>query len=1318
MRYNTLTLVSTATNAENNTSELSNMIYVGTCYITNEKDNKDNKYPYPNSFRQAVTCANEVEEFAYMKVAIISGGDLKVPMQITMKEVINSYGLDLYAKNHYAPYQSLKLINGNVIPSTKITKAWTISDQLDSLKISDLGMSYFDTAMAIAVPQNVKLLNMDFEGIEKTVFAFYANTSDYTIRNAEFKQSPEATYIKLDSSQIRYVIDSCEFKQSVNSILATGITDLSVTGCTFKESSNYMEVSNCNNALLDDNSFSTKLKSTGVLWSNSNGVISNNSFDSDTSSALVLKINNSSATTVNDNIFSGNAKTNVHVLQSGTVAINKNVFSGNYNSAIHFENSSNSSVVENAIASTDSLGVNLVNSSSILMSRNTIVGFKDKENVADTLMAININRNVVNKQSNGNKNDPSITGWTVKRVPGDCKLDDFRFSLYIFGYAQPNDIIEVFFTDTLKNTLTEYIDTCKANESGYWEKRIPKDKYHKNPKQWYHFTVTATDAQNNTSQTAVSYHFGDVYNDIKVTKEDNSGANTLRQAVYDINCSDVRSRVFFNLESSLKPYEIVITDTLPHISAFRGFEMNGATQYDFAIKDLVETTLTRADEAIVINAQAIARDSALVFIDKTSYKSDLKNISFSNTANVLRIENDENTIDSLIIESATRGDTAINVNSAKGNVIANSIIKGYKTGVYVQKSESTLIKNDSLTDVGVGVRLKHDTELTQITESSFIYDSVGVFIDSVQKINTISKNEFGTASIPVHGPCVLVQASKSQYINENLMPYGQKVSTDSTSAFILVKGNSDGIAILKNFIGIDKDRNYSNQSTLRGIWLKADSSESLLANNLIMENEIVGLSSPAIYIENNSSGSVNTNYLGVDKMFNTKGDEENYSLVPGIEGNAIEVVNSKYMSINSNTIVNYSDYGVSVNSSEAIIIEKNRIFSEKTENKGINLHLGTAEESNNGVEAPVIVDAEILSVERLLLSGTSTLNNGFVQLFEAFDNGDQSYYYMDNVATDDEGNWSIELPTKNFGFSKYSKFVAQISKDGNSSEYSSIYETEPLLCLLDSFDIDLIESKYTPCPESNFTIDAQLEGLNYVWKPDNNQFSEITTQVATIPTTAYMVLTISDNFGCKHVERFSVEYKPKPQDPIFIVATRAYVGDTIVLVDVAQNQPDKFEWSASPNVYIVGQGVTTQTTTFPPGRYVKFLVPDEGWVEMTQTSLLDGCFSSVTRNIEVTAKDPSVPEPYTITPGFNSLTVYPSPVKKGSTTDAYIKTTTTDMLYLALVDVDGEVIFKDYLAGEKNYVYTLPTDKITAVGIYYVTITIGESVYSYKIVVN
>lgn len=1331
LKFNTLTLVATATNDKNNTSQLSNMLYIGACYVANINDENDNTYPAPNSMRQAVKCANSQAEYVDVKFAIEENSIIPIFLKGEMLHLTNTYGVNFDAKNLLAEKQNTQVSYGAVKVENKFNTFWKIDSLVGPSKFKNMEVSAFDTAMVFNTKKDIAIDSMKFSNIEKNAIVLGKNIENYTLNKLRFTQSPKAIYISSKSKTANLLIQNSTFKQGDIAILLDIANQLSMSNDSLALCNTLVSLANSNNVKLINNKINTETNSYNIKLNNVSGLVDGNAFYGNTP-LNSIDISNSQILTISNNTQSDTCDVFVNIVNSDSVLVDKNKIA-------HVQNfvktvvSKRVKVLNNTINYSNKSAFDIISSKKIALHENLVLDTKNSN-----VYPIDIYRSNPLFYSNKKKADPIILGYNLKKAEeGDCISEESRLGIFLYGKAAPLDNVEIFFTDSVKNTLKEYVISGKADENGDWDIRIPRSNYLKDPRLWYHFVATATDTASNTSQISNKLNFGKVVNKVVVKYSNNAGSFTLRDAIEKINCSDVRSKIVFEMDS-LKSHVITLTDSLPKVNAFMGFEMDGSTQkhyadslkLDFAVQKIVITT-----------AKDISNRPVFTILSKTD-SSIVKSLWFENCKKGIRVENKMNVFDSLHFQYSKQvdkqGDTAIYVKDGSENVFKNSYINGYHLGVYLPKNTSkNKFINDTITST-VAYLFEENTIQNLIDRNIINTDSISVIFKKATELNIVKNSQIGSVANPITYPAFYLLHSSNQNLINNTIPVADITLSKVDKAFVVIKGKSNSNTIASCKFGVDKKHDFHVKSNVRGVWIKPGKLDSIPSNTTIASNEFVGLTLPAIQIDSAEIANINDNYIGIDSLFKSKGEmTTDYSQVPGVDAEGILVTKSNFVSVNNNTILNYGTYGIDAKSSTNLIVEKNKIFSEKSNKKAVNLNNGDVALASNlnaiapydTISPPLIKSDNIEGTSKLTLSGTSKYPNATVFIFESFENGqpqpkselNQALRYVKNTQTNADGTWSIDVSTANFGFTKYNRYVAQLTYLNQSSELSTGYKLEPLLCKLVG-KVDLLETEYNPCPKSNFKVDATLGGLIYSWSSD--KFETISTQVAQIDTSADNIkLSIKDGISdCELVEYFNVKYKPRPVYPEFIVSSGIYVGDTISLVDVSVDRPELFDWSSSASVLIVPSKsneniVGPDGKTYPSEREVRFIVPDTGIYTITERSLRNGCFISVDKTIQAQYKDPNEKEPYALAPSIESLVVAPVPVPAGQNSNAFLKVKTKDPIYLSVLNLEGVEVFSTVISGSLSYNIPLSLAKLTS-GVYVVKLETELETLTYKIVVG
>lgn len=1324
---NTLTVVATATDADYNTSELSDMAYVGTCFVTNNFDNTDNEYPTPNSFRQAVTCANRLPVKDSLLFSIDGGTGFDIPIAQEMITLTNVNGLVFDAYNLIGSKLPIKVFAGYDPDATDTTLFWEIADSVGPSSFQNMKVQNFDTSFFFRATSPVSIDSISFSGVTAYAITLEKGVSNYTMNKLELENSVGGSLLHLPDSNVAIILSGAKVKSSTTAIIATNSIDLTIEKGEYDYLPLAINATNVSNIQLSENIIKQGSGYRSIELTNVSGQVSLNEFK-ELSVGTPLIIKNSDSLIIHENDFADVIDTAISVTNSIHLTLSKNMIEEVAAHAIFISNSDSIYVFANEVSKADSgTVIELVNSSAVKISQNLILEIDTSDNKVTGL--ININKGEVGVLSNDSKQEPIIEGYLTK-FEKECSEDD-HISIFLYGQAQPLDSIEVFISDTITTTFEVHLSTVRADDGGFWEAYIDKKYYERELDHIYSFVAVAHDSLQNASQESVVYRFDSVSNPVVIKTVADTGVGTLRAAVDLINCSDIHSFVYFEIDDPA-PYEIVLTDSLPALEPWAGFTMDASGTQGAYLREEGQTTF---DSTIVVEASDF-EEHTLFTLKGTNEISwaEIFNIEFKNTSKVLQLESSMNQVYNVKIHNTNaivNADTAIHITGSNSAELHHLEISGYSRAILLDEDASgNNISENTFDNVKVAVALDGASGMNTISKNRFTYDSTAVTIRKVASANTITNNVFGGQESPVNATGIYLRAASNQVIAGNHFPSGTGSSTDSLIAFIYLSDSSDNNQILSNRIGIDSSGLVGTPSNMVGIWMEASDKDGGLLNNVITANEIAGTSAPAIFMKRVEGGAVTGNFLGVDTAFIQRGtDQESFSSVSGIDTTAIIGDSISFVEISGNTIINFGEfgYGIDLRHSEGVGINKNQILSEFSRLKGIQLNIGTPEESNNGIVAPVIDSNTVISSTRIMLIGSTLYPDAEIQIFEGYttvdDENDHSLRFITSVFANDTGGFEVELPSDNFGFSKYNRYIAQVNEGGNSSEFSSLYTLESLLCLLTDNGLDLLsDTGYTPCPLSNFEVDAQLAGLTYKWYPEALQFDTIRTQVAQIDSSGQMTLEIADNFGCVHVETFEVDYKPTPQTPQFLVSSNTFVSDTILIIDISEVQPTEYLWNSTSGLFIIedttdGAIIGPDGNEYPPGRFVQVILPDSGQFEITQTSLREGCFVSITKTLDVTFKDPDAENPYELAVGVNSLSVYPNPAIQGDVFTAFIETTSDELVEVFVYDTQGREMFYEVLAGDTDYRVEVETTGLPP-DVYIFKLQTVSTVLNYKVTVQ
>ncbi|MDB5273135.1 MAG: large protein [Chitinophagaceae bacterium] len=1274
----TLYLVSTATTSTNNTSPLSKMYILGDCYVTSLKDTTDNDYPMPNSLRMAVNCANGQRSHVGIYFKVDQYGKKDVELQMKLQPIHNAYGVHFNAKNLVTD-NLLGGIDGSKLHPVDDT-AWVVAKTQGPSVFDSLNVSKCQNGLLV-LADSIVVNGFNFVHIKETALVARVDADSLIVSNSTFQRSDAGIDLGVGAKHVSLLNNS--FDSLTVGVNARGNDNLLVNGNVFgqQDSLNIVTALSLQDAaatVVSNNTFtSLNVNHKALLWNNVKGSITSNTFHCN-KAVEPVKLENSS-----DVAFIGNTFTDSSSIYLTLEAMQATVISGNNFqrpdvNSVQVNHSSKIQIKYNTVsrAVQDAFDINF--STQVFISKNIVTNVRYTSST-DSALCINIHEGQANEANLG-KPRPAQLRYSVK------KGSDNRRGLFVQGQAEAGDSIEVFFSDSISASMNQYVVSTVANSIGLWEALIPRSFYYHDTTTWYHVIAVAIKADSNTSKTSGVLHIPPVFEIFYVRNDYDSGANSLRDALEQVNASDFYSRVIFQIdypEFQPGPYHIHLDSMLDPIYSYMGYEKDGNTQLGKG---------AGPDQRIIVEGGKIGSTYGFDITDSSDVCK-LRNIWFNDAKKGMHVGNDGNDIQNfhfITSDITSVQDTAFVITGHK-NKVSGIEISNYKAGlIFTEGAGENKVTNSRVENASIAV-IASDSAYKNNLNKSFIYASsqIAILADSAAADNVFTNNSLGSSAQPIVGCAIKVNNTKSQTFTYNRISVIDPYADGSVSTAVLVTGNSSFNNFSGNKIGVDSLSQVVHASNVRAFTIQP-SVDGAPSHTTIEGNEMAGMDWVAIYAESSSNDLIGENLIGTDTLRD----------VHGMDSTAIYFKNCNNMEASDNVIFGYKVYGIELVSSDNVKMNRNVIHSTFTNNKAININAGTAFESNGGLVMPVITNGILVDTQTVRISGTAKPNIA-VELYQSVKDTIQSIAYVNKVFTssDATGSWTVDVPRQFFSYAKQNSFVAQNHEGSRSSEFSVSYTLLPILCQLAASNpaLHILDPLYTPCPGPPFVLDPGLdEGLHYSWKSDAWDYTLTTRKASMTDSAPNLVLNVTDDFGCALTSQTDVIYKLRPIDPDFIVSSQVYTNDTIVMVDVSLPVPTEYTWNSTPSgVTILRSGaadtlVGDDGNVYPKNtRYVEFILPDSGKYTITQKSLRNGCFVELSKDIVATGKDPNNKKPYFIAPEIVSLSAFPNP-SNGTGVQATLKMSDKEAVTLSLVSSDGVVLWSAELSGKTSYVVPLP----------------------------
>lgn len=116
-------------------------------------------------------------------------------------------------------------------------------------------------------------------------------------------------------------------------------------------------------------------------------------------------------------------------------------------------------------------------------------------------------------------------------------------------------------------------------------------------------------------------------------------------------------------------------------------------------------------------------------------------------------------------------------------------------------------------------------------------------------------------------------------------------------------------------------------------------------------------------------------------------------------------------------------------------------------------------------------------------------------------------------------------------------------------------------------EINILEDEgATICLGQTKTLDAGNPGSNYFWTSDNGFQSS--DQIITVDEAGIYTINIVNPEGCEAADQFSLDFNDQQFEVNFLMQSEAFVGDTVVVVEISWEMPDSYAWNI-PSAFFV-----------------------------------------------------------------------------------------------------------------------------------------------------
>ena len=243
----------------------------------------------------------------------------------------------------------------------------------------------------------------------------------------------------------------------------------------------------------------------------------------------------------------------------------------------------------------------------------------------------------------------------------------------------------------------------------------------------------------------------------------------------------------------------------------------------------------------------------------------------------------------------------------------------------------------------------------------------------------------------------------------------------------------------------------------------------------------------------------------------------------------------------------------------------------------------------------------------------------------------------------------------------------------------------------------------TLCTNQTYMADAGVPGKYFVWL-SNNGFSATTAKVELVLPGEYYLMVTDDN-GCIGRDTLRIDSYAGVIDADFLMTDKAFVGDTIVLIEMSWPIPQSIEW-----IYPVAS-----FSEIFRNEYSVLLIPQqEGTFNIGLVTFAGPCTQYLEKPIIIGPARPSNGTSEDNLPLFREVVAYPNP--NNGNFELFIDMNRESNIMVEVFTMYGKrVMLKEYRGLST---YRVPTTINQISGMYLVRVTSGSETRSLRVVIQ
>ncbi len=247
-----------------------------------------------------------------------------------------------------------------------------------------------------------------------------------------------------------------------------------------------------------------------------------------------------------------------------------------------------------------------------------------------------------------------------------------------------------------------------------------------------------------------------------------------------------------------------------------------------------------------------------------------------------------------------------------------------------------------------------------------------------------------------------------------------------------------------------------------------------------------------------------------------------------------------------------------------------------------------------------------------------------------------------------------------------------------------------------------LPSLITICSNQTYYADAGIPNVNYLWYSENGFRSN--SRTASLSTSGIYNLLVTDIKGCSGRDTLNLVKSENIIDANFMIADKAYVGDTLVLIEMSWPIPQAIEWHYPASFMPVYHN-----------DYSVYLVPQMvGNFNIGLTSSVGSCSEYIEKTITIEPAKDKRNKPISKQSIVRDVIAYPNPNRGDFSVEIALNRESD-----ALVEVYSTYGKRLFAKSEKGLIsYKIDINLFQTPGIYLVRITAGNEFRSLRVVVE